>query len=80
MRNFFLGCCGLLVGVTAATVSLSGAQSSMDAQPWNPYAPGSFNSSTNLYMNQLDNSTDAYLNGLRQRESSYGLSRLPCPY
>lgn len=67
MRNFLLGCCcGLFVGVIGATVALSGAQSG--DQPWNPYAPGSFNSSTNLYMNQLDANTDAYLNQLKLQQ------------
>ena len=80
MRNFFiLGCCvGFLFGGMVATVALSGAQVGINDQPWNPYAPGSFNSSTNLYNSQLDADTDSYLNSLKQSHPTYQKS--PCPY
>ena len=75
MRNFLLGTCfGLFIGGIVATYGWSIAQTS---QPWNPYAPGSFNSSTNLYNSQLDANTDNYLHGLKLQELQ---SRPPCPY
>ena len=75
MRNFMLGTCfGLFIGGIVATYGWSIAQTS---QPWNPYAPGSFNSSTNLYNSQLDANTDNYLNSLKLQQLQ---SRPPCPW
>jgi hypothetical protein len=65
----------LVGGVIGATVALSGAQS--PSQPWNPYAPGSFNSSTNLSNSLLDTDTDTYLNSLKQSQPVW---KNPCPY
>ena len=76
MRNFMLGTCfGLFIGGIVATYGWSIAQTS---QPWNPYAPGSFNSSTNLYESQISQDTDNYLNGLKLQEQSYRSA--PCPW
>lgn len=63
MCNILLGLTvGLILGVTGG---LAGQLYAQSEQPWNPYAPGSFNSSTNLYNAQLDADTDNYLNSLR---------------
>lgn len=63
MRNILLGLIvGFILGAAGGFVGQLYAQSD---QPWNPYAPGSFNSSTNLYHAQLDADTDNYLNSLR---------------
>jgi len=76
MRNFVLGgCFGFILGALCASWGWSQAQTD---QPWNPYAPGSFNSSTNLYNSQISADTDNYLNSLKLQEESYRKS--PCPW
>jgi len=66
---------GFILGAIAFAVGGVLAQS----QPWNPYAPGSFNSSTNLQQAIISADTDAYLNSM-PRYSSPNLSLgNPCP-
>ena len=79
MRTFMLGCCvGLILGVIGATVALSPAQS--PSQPWNPYAPGSWNSSTNLYQGMITQDADNYLNSRPRLRDPYPTLGSPCPY
>ena len=72
--GYWCGCVvGLAIGLVVGAIGFSSAQ--MDQQPWNPYAPGSFNSSTNLYNSQIDQDTDNYLNSLKLNHQ-----KAPCPY